>query len=371
MSIRVYTNDSRFGADATANPRHRASYQSSLRVLLVGVGEAYHVGAIFRKTLQKLGHECAFLDERAYITNGIKDKLAYRLFDKKPAKFGAFNRDLIELAVKFQPEVLLVTKGSFICADTLAQIKQRTPASLINYATDDPFNRRTSGRHIVDGIRYYDVYICTKRAIMDDVRGAGCARAVFVPFGYEPTIHFPEQPVTTEERERYHSDVAFIGGADTDRHPFFEALVDAIPSLNLHLYGGYWDGHPRLRKYHRGFAVGRDYRLIMACTKIAPCLVRRANRDGHVMRTFEIPSCGGFMLHERTPELLELFKEGQEVACFSSIEELASKIEYYLAHPEERHAIARAGYARCVPEYAYDSRVKEILAIMTKTSAIA
>jgi spore maturation protein CgeB len=50
------------------------------------------------------------------------------------------------------------------------------------------------------------------------------------------------------------------------------------------------------------------------------------------------------------------------VTAFGSVEELASKIEYYLAHPEEREAIARAGHLRCVPAYSYDQRMKEILA---------
>lgn len=67
------------------------------------------------------------------------------------------------------------------------------------------------------------------------------------------------------------------------------------------------------------------------------------------------------MLHERTPELLELYEEGREVMAFGSVEELASKIEPYLVQPEEREAVARAGYVRCVPAYSYDSRVKEVL----------
>jgi spore maturation protein CgeB len=87
----------------------------------------------------------------------------------------------------------------------------------------------------------------------------------------------------------------------------------------------------------------------------------RIEVDETTTRTFEIPACEGFMLHERTPELLELYEEGKEVACFGSVEELASKIEYYLAHPEEREAIARASHARCVPAYSYDERIKEIL----------
>jgi spore maturation protein CgeB len=332
-----------------------------VKVLLVGVGEFYHTGAFFERALKDLGHECVFLDEQKYVGNRLGESIAYRLWDKKALKYREFNRDLISMAAKFKPEVMLATKGSFISPEALIEMKRCSGPLLVNYATDDPFNRNTSGRHIVDAIPHYDVYICTKRAIMEDVRRAGCSTVIFVPFGYEPSMYYPEQPLPNEEHARFRSDVAFIGGADADRYPFFEALADAIPGLDLHLYGGYWDRHPRLKKYHRGFATGRDYRLVIAGTKIAPCLVRRANRDGHVMRTFEVPACGGFMLHERTLELPEFYQEDKEVACFGSAQELAEKTQYYLAHPQEREAIARAGHARCVPAYSYDNRIKEIL----------
>lgn len=67
------------------------------------------------------------------------------------------------------------------------------------------------------------------------------------------------------------------------------------------------------------------------------------------------------MLHERTEEFLGLFTEGKEMACFGSAEELAERIDYYLAHPEERAAIAAAGRERCVPAYSYDNRMAEII----------
>ena len=344
-----------------------------MKVLLVGVGEFYHTGAFFERALKELGHECLFLDEQKYVGNRFGESIAYRLWDKKPLKYREFNCELVSLAAKFKPELMLATKGSFISPEALIEMKRCSGALLVNYATDDPFNRRTSGRHIVDAIPHYDVYICTKRAIMDDVRRAGCPTVVFVPFGYEPSMYYPE-PLTEEERARFRSDVAFIGGADADRYPFFEALLDAIPDLDLDLYGGYWDRHPRLKKCHRGFATGRNYRLVIAGTKIAPCLVRRANRDGHVMRTFEVPACGGFMLHERTPELLEFYDEGKEVACFASVEELVTKVQYYLTHVEEREAIAGAGHARCVPAYSYVERMSTILrygAMKTTSTAVS
>jgi spore maturation protein CgeB len=76
------------------------------------------------------------------------------------------------------------------------------------------------------------------------------------------------------------------------------------------------------------------------------------------------------MLHERTPELLEIYDEDKEVACFGSLKELAEKIQYYLAHPQERESIARAGHARCVPAYSYDDRVRAILRYHESTAAI-
>ena len=78
-------------------------------------------------------------------------------------------------------------------------------------------------------------------------------------------------------------------------------------------------------------------------------------------RSFQIPACGAFMLHERTAELARYFDEGKEVACFDTPEELSSKICHYLKHENEREAIAAAGFKRCVPAYSYDARMAELI----------
>jgi spore maturation protein CgeB len=83
--------------------------------------------------------------------------------------------------------------------------------------------------------------------------------------------------------------------------------------------------------------------------------------DAITSRTFNIPATGTFMIHERNDEVLEYFEEGKEIECFSSAEELADKIKFYLANPEKRKAIAEAGYRRCVPAYSQDNRMKVIL----------
>ena len=340
-----------------------------MRVLLVSVDKFYYVGAFFRRALEELGYEYAFVDEGKFLEplkRSLLHKIAYRLLGRRPLTFWAFNKELLQKVQEFHPDVVLVTKGAHISPRTLGMIKKKTGAFLVNYATDDPFNPRVSTRDLVKGIPLYDLYVCTKRAIMEDVKRVGCQNVVFVRFGYEPTLHFPEKPATPEEIERFSSDVVFIGNADRDRVPYFEALA-RIPGLKLHLYGGYWDRHPLLRRYHQGFALGRDYRLALGGAKIAICLVRRANRDGHCMRTFEIPACGAFMLAERTEEHLELFAEGREAAYFGSPEELVDKVRYYLQHEEERQRIAEAGHRRVMRgKHTYQNRLEEILKCIQK-----
>ena len=114
----------------------------------------------------------------------------------------------------------------------------------------------------------------------------------------------------------------------------------------------------------------RALRAARICLAIMSGVVPGASEgDKTTSRTFNIPASGGFMLHERSEEVLSLYREGSEIECFGSIKELADKIDFYLAHPAKREAIARAGYARCVPAYSYDERVKIILEYYKNSTA--
>jgi spore maturation protein CgeB len=87
------------------------------------------------------------------------------------------------------------------------------------------------------------------------------------------------------------------------------------------------------------------------------------NRDEFNGRTFEIPACKGFLLTERTSKHLEFYREGVEAEFFSSVEECAEKIRYYLENPEQRLAIAERGYRRAIDsDYSYARRMSDALA---------
>jgi spore maturation protein CgeB len=338
-----------------------------MRILLVDTSQYYPSNPMFLEALEELAEDniChfEFFDIASFLPKTyITHKVLYRLFGERLTSYQKLNRSLLTLACNFCPEVVLVVKGAYISPCTLNGIKEETNALLVNYATDDPFNPAANTKYLIESIALYDLYICTKKAIMADVQRYGCTNVKFLPFGFKPSVHFPEKPVTAEEKARFTSDIVFIGGCDRDRIPFFETLVRALPSAKLHLYGGYWDRHATLRHYHHGIVLGRDYRLALGGTKIAINLVRRANRDGHVMRTFEVPACGAFMMTERTEEHREIFEEDRDTVFFGSIDEAIEKIRYYLEHNAERICIAQNGYNKIVNgTNTYTNRVREIL----------
>lgn len=81
-------------------------------------------------------------------------------------------------------------------------------------------------------------------------------------------------------------------------------------------------------------------------------------------RNFEIPGCGGFQLTGSADNLEQYYEDGREVAIFHDDDELIDKIRYYLAHEEERSAIAQAGYERTLREHTYVHRFREIFLTM-------
>lgn len=333
-------------------------------ILLVDTTLYAPASPLFMHAMEESASRRSFFDEGPYmgpLTKSFVHKIARRLRGGRPLTAGALNRDLLEQCRGFRPEVILIVKGSYIRANTLAEIKRITGAKLVNFATDDPFNPANSTPDLLECIPQYDLYVCTKKAIMPDVLRVGAKQVCFVPFGYHPNVHFPELPASTEERARFSCDVAFIGAADNDRLDTVRAL-SKVPNLTLNLYGGFWEKLPEARKYARGLVLGRDYRLAIAGAKIVIGLVRRANRDGHAMRTFEIPACRGFMLAERTEEHMQFFREHEHVGFFGSPSELVNKVRYYLDSPDNRERIAQASYeAVTAGRNTYTDRLQQIM----------
>jgi spore maturation protein CgeB len=105
--------------------------------------------------------------------------------------------------------------------------------------------------------------------------------------------------------------------------------------------GGYWEQYPALRAYALGIKAPEIIRALTAAATVNLCLVRRANRDGHVMRSFEIAAIGGCMLAEDTEEHRAIFGgDGNSVHYFQTPKQAAALARLLIDRPAERARLA-------------------------------
>ncbi len=136
------------------------------------------------------------------------------------------------------------------------------------------------------------------------------------------------------------------------------------------LAGGYWERYAALRPFALGKKPPEVIRALTAAAKVNLCLVRRANRDGHVMRSFEIAATGGCMLAEDTEEHREIFgSEGDAVVYFRDPKEAAQRARALLSDPSERERLASCLHRRIVG--GANTYTHRLLAILKEAMTIA
>ena len=77
-------------------------------------------------------------------------------------------------------------------------------------------------------------------------------------------------------------------------------------------------------------------------------------------RVTEVLGCGQFLLTETFPELDSMFKVGEDLDSFSSLEELKDKIQFYLKNDNIRDKLAMQGN-KAVQKYSYKKLMSNIL----------
>jgi spore maturation protein CgeB len=329
-------------------------------LLLVGNPDASHVGAHLKRAAEGLGLETVACDvTEAYDGPLWRNRVNWWMRGRLPTRLQAFSAKVLETCRDVRPTWLLTTGIAPLEEGALKEIG-KLQIRRLNYLTDDPWNPAHRAPWFLRAVQQYDYVFSPRRATLGDLRRLGCMSACYLPFAYAPDLHFPEAP-TNGERARFQSDIIFAGGADRDRVPYMEALIQA--GFDVALYGGYWDRYTQTASAARGQADAATLRKAVEAAKVALCLVRRANRDGNVMRSFELPAMGACMLTEDTEEHHEIFgDDGEAVAFFRTREEMVEKLRWLLAHDDVRRRLKEAAHRLVTTGHnAYGDRLQTML----------
>jgi spore maturation protein CgeB len=270
-------------------------------------------------------------------------RLLWRFY--QPALASIVSRAFVRSACAFHPDLVLVVCGRLISADALEILRQKTQATLFHFYGEDFFNPLNTTATLRHAAYLYDRFFTTKTFNVQEMAEIGLKNVTFIPHGYIPTCHVPVK-LRQEDIKKYGSDLSFVGTWETER----AAMLAQLQEFDLRIWGDYWHKASKLLGLNKAIQSQSVWceglSRVFQASKINLAFLRKANRDRHTTRTFEIPACGGFQLSERTDEVLGFFEEGKEIECFDSLEELKDKARYYLQHESQRQQIAAAGLAR-------------------------
>lgn len=334
------------------------------RILIVGDPQPTQLGRHLLDAAHALGLEAQVADiGAAYRGSGLRRRLLWRFRGHRPARLRPFGGELLGLVRQFRPDVVLATGLAPIEAAVLEAIGV-DGIRRINFLTDDPWNPVHRAPWFLATLPHYDHVWSPRHANLHDLRLSGVRRIDYLPFAYNPQVHWVDVP-TADDRGAYDVDVLLAGGADADRVAWLAPIIRA--GFTVALYGGYWNRYGATRRHARGFLDAAGLRTATVSARVCLGLVRRANRDGHSMRTFEVPAMGGCLLAERTSDHERLFgRDGECVLYADTPANAISHIRWLLDHPGERERLAAAAHTLVTEgAHAYRDRLAVMLGALS------
>ena len=208
-----------------------------------------------------------------------------------------------------------------------------------------------------------DIMVSSFPHFVKRFREAGIT-SYYQPLAFDPRVleRTPEAPRDIE--------VSFVGGISLNHGKGLELLEKIAGAVAIDFWGygaHYLSPESAIAGRHHGEAWGRDMFTLLRRSRIT---VNRhidvAEDAANNMRLFEATGCGALLITDYKDNLSELFEIGSEVVAYRTPEECAALIGYYLAHPEEAAAIARAGQARTLRDHGYPARMEQTARILER-----
>lgn len=192
-------------------------------------------------------------------------------------------------------------------------------------------------------IQGYDVASKCLTPVFDDLKKAlnvDYSNELAAPADYFYSQYMLNRKITSLERTNIVKMVGERFGIDLFTHD----LSFNSNGVRNHGVAGYYDDMPKT----------------FASSKINLNISLRSIHNGIPLRCFDIMGCGGFLLSNYQSDFMRHFVPGEDFVYYEDNDDLINKIEYYLAHNDEREQIAKNGYDKIVKSHTFIHRVKEI-----------
>lgn len=291
----------------------------------------------FLPALRALGHEVVFFE--------TLDRDRY-------ADFGELNRSFLDMVRKERPDIIFCVLMHYeLWLETLEIAKREWGATLINWATDDSWKYRQFSRLMAP---CFDLYATTHAGAFEKARQEGLENFHLTQWAASGATL--QEPLAAGECRHA---VSFVGSRYGNRVEWVEGLRQR--GIEVDCFGHGWELGAVAGEEIPGIVRGSLISLNFGDSETVLDGVRLSRSRQIKARIFEVPGCGGFLLTQPADGLDRYYTPEREVATFDDLEDLARRIRHYMAHPQERDKIARAGHLRTRTEHTYEMRFAQLL----------
>jgi spore maturation protein CgeB len=266
-------------------------------------------------------------------------------------------RELCQIARKFQPDLILIlSEGP--TPDVIHQLKCETDARLAIWFPDHLANL---GRQYMLAAEY-DAWFFKEPYLVSVLQQKLGMNAHYLPEACHSRWHRRIKP-SREDLEKYGCDLTTA----SNMYYFRARTLEIFENYDLKIWGANfprWLSSPLRRRYPGVYVAEEQKSRAFNSAKIVLNTMHFAEIDGVNCRLFEAAGCGAFQIIDWKPALPDLFEPERELVTFRTRRELKDKVDFYLAHPEERQEIADRAYARAHREHTYEARLAKMFEIL-------
>lgn len=332
-------------------------------------------------------HHCNFYETLIKMNEGANE-IVYFPREEVLKKIGrdGMNEKLLETVSKEKPELVFFVNGGWqIKRKVMKEITQKSGAVTFNWFNDDHWKFYNYSKYWAP---FYHWVSTTDKEAIPKYYKIGCRNVILSQWACN---HFLYKPLNLPKIY----DVTFIGAAHGDRKKIVNKIKAA--GINIKCWGNDWPGgrvsqdemlkiwsQSKInlnftkssgvfwkelasifvhRRYDQAIKLNNPKYWLDNIKTMWASLVKKQIKG----RNFEIPGCKTFFLTEYVNHLEDYYEFEKEISCFKNIPKLIEKIKYYLAHDEEREAIAEAGYERTLRNHTWEKRFNEIFSIIGLT----
>lgn len=177
---------------------------------------------------------------------------------------------------------------------------------------------------------------------------ANGVKAIFWPLASDPELF-----ITVDESEK-HNDVVFIG----NKYGIRAELVSYLRGcgINVVAYGNGWE-NGSIGPEEMGYQMSHS-KVILGIGTVGHSRKRTTMK----LRDFDATMCGSVYVTSRSKSISMIFEEGVELDCWSSFEECANKIKFYLDNNDCSEKMGRAARKAAIQRHSWDIRISETFA---------